>query len=332
MTYVSQLSKVRKAINSETFIKALGYGKAGVGKTTSFLASCEKPALVIDPEKGSSMYGSAFEFDLFESLEPLDILNLTEELLAYAQQGQPLPWKSVIIDSGTVLYALIKKFSLDKFRVADKNPDKLKLDLDEWSYPKEILYQIINNLKRLPIHLFVTAHEAVNYLPNQIMKPDPSNPTRPDIEKRAEHEFDVIIHFEKKGDKHKATIKKSRLINSKGEQILPGVIDNVNNMDFAAYLHKIVREAKGIQSPKTNEPTNVIRTNAKFESALDEALLNTQTLQWTNEQIGHLFKSITGFDHPDMLRQQPDADKRIIPFLDATRVELAKINNTGEVE
>src|SRR5579875_511529 len=223
MSYQSMLSKVTKAQQAYPYLKVLGYGKAGVGKTTSFLASCEKPALVIDAEKGSSVYGGAFEFDLFESLEPTDILQLTEEMLQYVSQGQPLPWKTVIIDSGTVLYALIKQHALDKFRVEDKNPSKLKLDLDEWAYPKELLYRIINNLKKLPIHLFVTAHEAPNYLPNAIMKVDPANPTRPDIEKRAEHEFDVIIHFERKGDKYKATVKKSRLITPEGKQILPAV-------------------------------------------------------------------------------------------------------------
>jgi flagellar hook-basal body complex protein FliE len=327
----SQLARISKARQQETKIKALLYGKAGTGKTTSVLASCERPVLVIDTEKGSSIYGGAFDFDLFESLDPLDILQLTEEMLQAVAQGQQLPWKTIVIDSGTVLYALIKQHALEKFRTVDKNPEKMKLDLDEWAYPKELLYKIINNLKKLPIHLYVTAHEAPNYLPNQIMKVDPTNPTRPDLEKRSEHEFDVIIHLEKKNGKHKATVKKSRLINSKGEQILPEVIDNVSNMDFAAMLHKLVREAKGIQKSAPTEPTNVIRTNAKFESMLDEALTNVQALQWSTDRLVALFKEYTGHDNPNTLRDDPDAEAKIARFLDMTRTELANASG-GVVE
>lgn len=324
MAYISQLSKVGKAKQMKTMLKVLLYGKAGTGKTTSILSSCERPVLVIDAEKGSGVYGGAFEFDLFESLEPIDILNLTEEMLQLTAQGQPLPWKSVVIDSGTVLYALIKQLALDKFRVEDKNPNKLKLELDQFAWPKELLYRIINNLKKLPIHLFVSCHEATNYLPNAIMKPDPAKPTRADIEKRAEHEFDVIIHLEKKGDKHKATVEKSRLITPDGKQILPAVMDNIDNMTFAGELHRYARESKGFDVPVANGPKNVVRTNAKFESMLDEALQNCTALAWTSQQIGTVFRDTTGYDHPDQLRADHNSEALVQTFLDTTRAELSK--------
>lgn len=325
MAYISQLSKVAKAKTTESLLKVLLYGKAGTGKTTSILSSCERPVLVIDAEKGSSVYGGAFDFDLFESLEPVDILNLTEEMLQLATQNQPLPWKTVVIDSGTVLYALIKQLALDKFRIENKSPSQMKLQLDEFAYPKELLYRIVNNLKKLPIHLFVTSHEATNYLPNAIMKPDPANPTRPDIEKRAEHEFDVIIHLERKGDKHKATVKKSRLITPDGKQVLPAVMDNIDNMTFAGELHRYARESKGFDVSVANGPKNVVRTNAKFESMLDEALQNCTALQWTSQQIGVVFRDTTGYDHPDQLRAAHNSEALVQTFLDTTRAELAKV-------
>lgn len=329
MAYVSMLSMVQDSSNMEKYVKAILYGDNGTGKTTSVLAGAPKPILVIDAELRIGMYKNAFDFQTFPSIDPNQILQLTQEMLQLKIQGQPMPWKTVLIDSGSELYRHIKKYALDRERESQKNPSKTKLEFNEWDLPKGIYYEILDNLKNLPVHLYMTAHEQTNYLPNQVMKPDPLKPTKPRLEGSAAHHFDIVAHYEKKGNKYKVTFEKNCVLNKEGQQVLPPIIDNVNNMEFIKMLHDMVDAQKGYAQPKSSEPSNVIRENAKFESMLDESMTNVATLQWSNDRIVSEFKSATEFDNPDTLRTQPDAEQRIGKFLDVTRQALS---NSGAAE
>jgi hypothetical protein len=331
MNQVNLLSRIVKGNQAEIYVKAIGYGQNNTGKSTSILASAPKPILVIDTEKKASIYSRVFEFDLFEELDPIKIRDLSRQLVQLCESGQPLPWKTILLDSGTEFYRLVKKHALEKEREQQKNENKTKLELNEWDYPKDIYYETLTNLKKLPVHLYVTAHEAPNYLPNQIMKVNPAKPTRPDLEKRSEHHFDVVMHYEKVGNKYKVTFEKRCILNKNLQEVLPPVIDNVNNLEVVGLIHKMVEEQKGYSAPKTTEPTNVIRTNAKFESMLDEALTNVQALQWSTDRLVALFKEYTGHDNPNTLRDDPDAEAKIARFLDMTRTELANASG-GVVE
>lgn len=323
MGYTSMLSKIKKSEDVEVFVKAILYGPNGTGKTTSVLASAPKPILVIDAENRVGIYSNVYDFEVFPSSDPNEILNLSEELKLLYQQGQPLPWKTILLDSGTEFYRHVKKYALDREREIQKTPNKTKLELSEWEMPKSMFYDTFDNIKNLPINFYCTAHEGSNYLQGQMMKVDPTKPTKPDLEKRAEHHFDLVAHFEKKANKYKVTFEKNCILNKQHEQVLPPVIDNVNNEDIIGTIHKMVTEQKGYEQPKAEGPSNVSRGNAKFESKLDESMTNVATLQWSNERILKEFKDATGFDSPDTLRSQPDAEQRIGKFLDVTREALS---------
>jgi len=265
------LSKIKKAGSGETYLKVLLTGASGSGKTTSIVYGCPKPALVIDLEDGTDQYGKVADFDVFHSTNHNEILELTRELLQLQAQGKELPYKSIAVDSGTVLYNSIKKYFIKQFAISEGNPDKFKLEATEYDAPKNIYYEIIQNLKSLKTNLFITAHATDNYLKGSFMQIDPSNPIKPDIEKRTVHELDVHIILKQVGKRYKAEVKKSRLVDKDGNNLLPAAIDNFDNRKLIPMLIELANKDKGFIENKP-EIKNVIRTDGELSNIVDEIL------------------------------------------------------------
>lgn len=267
----SVLNRIKKAGAGDVWLKVLLSGEDGAGKSTSVIFGAEKPLLVIDPEAKAAAYGHLTEFDLYDSQNVLEILQVTRELLQLQMSGQQLPYRTVLIDSGTVLYNYIKKFFLDKMR-ASGSVDKYKLEFNEYDAPKDMFYEIINNLKKLNVHFFITSHVKENYLRDQVMKINPNEPWKADVEKRLPYEVHVHMMLQKKGkNKFKAERKRSNLLDKNRNHLIPAVIDDFDNNTLVSMIIDYAKKDKGFIENKP-EIQNVIRTDAELSNMIDEII------------------------------------------------------------
>lgn len=267
----SILNEIKDAYSTEVYLKVLLSGGDGTGKSTSIIFGAEKPLLVIDPERKASVYRHLTEFKIFDSQDVQKILQLTRELLMLQRAGHPIPFKTILLDSGTVLYNYIKKHFINKMRENGES-NKVKLEFNEYDGPKDMFYEIINNLKELNVHLFVTAHVKDNYLKGELMKINPNEPSVADVEKRLPYEMHVHLMLSKKGKNgFKAERKRSNLLDKDRNHLLPQVIDNFDNNTLVTELMKYVKQDKGFVESKP-EKQNVVRTDAELSNIIDEII------------------------------------------------------------
>ncbi|WP_257064239.1 AAA family ATPase [Priestia megaterium] len=309
------------AENVDEFLKILVTGPSGSGKSTSVIYGAPYPLLVFDQEKGTSQYAKVKKFDLFQNkkingfdpTDPNNILWYTEQLLAAQNQGFELPYKSILLDSGTVLYNRIINDYLKELR-ANGEPNKRKLEPNEYAFPKNKFYDIIRNLKALNVNLFVTAHASDNYLKSAFMKIDPNEPIKADCEKRLIHEMDVHYILSKQGKRHKATLKKGRIVDKEGRDLLPETIDNFDNFTLIPTIFEMASRDKGFEKRQSEmEQVNVIGTNAKLSQTIDNIVELVGALQLTTEQAVEALTELTGKGNPYELTEE-EAEKAFVHF------------------
>lgn len=281
---MSILQSIRKAGSGDVWLKVLLSGEDGSGKSTSIIFGAEYPLLMIDPENKCDAYGHLADFDAYTNDDPIAILNLTRELLQIQLSGQPLPYRTIAIDSGTVLWQRVKKYCLEYMKEKSGNPDKFKIEFNENDMPKDIFYEIINNLKRLNAHLIITAHIKDNYLKGSLMKIDPNKPLIPDVEKRLPYEVHLHMMLRKQGVKYKAERMRSNILDKQKNQLIPAVIDNFNNSDLLKVVLEHARKETGFIENKP-QIQNIIRTDVKL-AAMQEEIIQIMTgfFRMTTEQ------------------------------------------------
>jgi hypothetical protein len=371
--------KIKQAKQVTPKLKIEMYGKKGSWKTTSALES-EGPILLIDREKGSELYGIAYDFDPLE-VDPRDVkgvmtfgealytlnqqLNqintqraqLGEEgwhqqlqaLVAfYAQSPYNLPehthetflrgefyWKTIIVDSGTWIYADLVEYYRQLF---SKGSITYRLEPSDYQPIKKEWYKFLDNLISLPCHVIVTAHRVENRKPKMengkmnYMAIDPDKEWKPDLEKKNDHVFDNMIYmdYDDMTGEHWAIIEKSRIIDKDKNPILPPRIDNVDSRTFIPYLLGLVKSGKGIAQTKPKQ-ANVARTDAKFESLLQQVSQNIQLLHWSGEHATQALQQHTEHSSIDTLRQDSDAYAKLQKLYDVTCVALEQPSDVGGV-
>lgn len=280
---------IEPASEQEEFLKVLLTAPSGCGKTSSVIYGAPRPLLVFDNEKGSSQYRKVKGFDVFNNkkikgfdpTDPNNILGYTRMLLDAQAKGITIPYKSILLDSGTELYDRILKDYLQELR-NDGQPNKRKLEPNEYKMPKTKFYEIINNLKKLDMHVFVTAHASDNYLKSAFMKIDPNEPIKADCEKKLIHQMDVHYILDKKGSKYTATLKKSRIVDKEGRNLLPPVIENFSNFDLIPMLIEKANEDVGYNDENANEAKNTIRTDVKLHNRVEQIIQAVSALGLSN--------------------------------------------------
>lgn len=289
----SVFNKIHKAGTQEVFLKILMSGHDGSGKSTSAIFGAESPILVIDPENKASAYSHIVDFDVYNEDNVEEILQLTKDLLTYQQQMGTSKYRTVVIDSGTVLWQRVKKYSLEYMKEKSGNPDKFKLEFNEGDMPKDIFYEIINNLKRLKAHLIITAHTKDNYLKGTMMKIDPNTPLVPDVEKRLPYEVDVHLMLKKTGQVYKATRERSNILDKQKNNLIPAVIDKFDNSTLMSVILEHARKEIGFTESKPQQQ-NVIKTDAALSNQVDEIVsIMTQQLQMSNETAMQFLSQLT---------------------------------------
>ena len=304
------------ADEEEVFLKVLLTGPSGSGKSTSVIYGAPKPLLVFDLEKGTTQYAKGAKFDLFKNkkipgfdpTDPKNILQYTRMLLQAQAQGVEIPYKSILLDSGTVLYKRVINDYLKALR-DEGQPNKRKLEPNEYAFPKAEFYEIIDNLKKLDVHLFVTAQAADNYLKQSFMKIDPNEPVKADCEKGLIYVMDVHYMLSTQGKKHKALLKKSRIVDSKDNNLLPEVIDNFNNFDLIPMLIEHANKDLGFEkdTDKTVEK-NTVRSDVALEQKIENIISAVNGLQMSNEDAVNMLKDLADKQNPYELNHE-EADK-----------------------
>lgn len=309
---MSYLNNIKKAGSSELFLKVLLSGDDGAGKSTSVIFGSEKPLLVIDPESKADIYGHIIDFDSFNSQDPNEILELTNELLQLQNSGHELPYKSILVDSATVLYKYIVNATIKKVGESEGNPEKYKLEGLEYPIAQKTFYEIINNLKKLNVHLFVTAHVKDNYLEGSFMKKNPNEPVKADVEKRLPYEMHLHIMLRKIGKKYKAERLRSNVLDKNKNHLIPAVIDNFDNNTLISVIHEHAKKDKGFIENKP-EIQNVIKTNAHLANLVDQVITSVQALQMSSDEAVSQLQSVTGKSNPHELNES-EAEKALAHF------------------
>lgn len=313
---MSLMDFMEEANQQEQYLKLLLTGASGTGKTSSIIYGAPKPLLVFDLEQGAGQYSKVANFTVFQNSKiagfdptnPDNILWFTEQLLQAQAQGHKLPFKSILLDSGTVLYNRIMNDYLKELR-ANGEPNKKKLEPNEYAFPKNKFYDIIRNLKRLNVNLFITTHASDNYLKTAFMKVDPQEPVKPDCEKRLVHELDVHYILSKVGNRYRATLKKSRIVDKEGNTLLAPEIDNFNNFDLVPMLVEMMNKDHGFK-PVQEEGVkkNTVRSDSKLAQTVENILELVRALNMTNEEAVALLKEMTDKMNPHELTKE-EADK-----------------------
>ncbi|ARC72608.1 MULTISPECIES: AAA family ATPase [Bacillus] len=320
---------IQPAEQQETLLKVLLTAPSGCGKTSSVIYGAPGPLLVFDMEQGSGQYAKVKKFDVFQNkkipgfdpTDPDNILWYSEQLLLAQSQGAQLPWKSILLDSGTVLYNRIINDYLKELR-NNGEPNKKRLEPNEYAFPKNKFYDIIRNFKKLNVNLFITAHASDNYLKSAFMKVDPNEPIKADCEKRLIHEMDVHYILSKAGKKHKAVLKKSRIIDKEGNNLLAPEIDNFSNFDLIPMLFEMANKDKGY-APEIDEKVekNTIRTDSKLSQKIENVIELVRALQLSDEEAVNHLKEITGKMNPYELNSE-EADKAFTHFKGLVESEM----------
>jgi hypothetical protein len=318
----------------EVLLKVLLTAPSGCGKTTSVIYGAPSPLLVFDLEQGSGQDAKVRKFDYFQNknipgfdpTDPNNILWYSEQLLQAQAQGIKIPYKSILLDSGTVLYSRIINDYLKEIR-ANGETNKKKLEPNEYAFPKSKFYDIIRNLKKLNVNLFVTAHASDNYLKSAFMKIDPNEPIKADCEKRLIHEMDVHYILQKQGKKYKATLKKSRIKDKDGKNLLAPEIDNFDNFKLVPMLFEMANKDVGYETEvdQTVE-RNTIRTDTKLSQKIENVIELVNALQLSSEEATKALGEVVGKTNPYELNNE-EVDKALAHFKGLMESETG---STGE--
>jgi len=177
------LTFFKKAEDEGVRMKACFYGKPGVGKT---VAALQFPnVVVIDLEKGTTPYGSDYDFHVLRTQNLRDIEGAVRELMK-----DPGEFKTLVIDPMSVYCDLVEQDFLNQKKENLQDPNAVLQGLD-YVPIKNTVKTFVNNLLSLDMNIVVTARQKDVYPKGSW---DPSGVT-PDMRKEVSHMFDTIVYI-----------------------------------------------------------------------------------------------------------------------------------------
>lgn len=239
---MSILSGLRKPNSRKKGMKILIYGESGSGKTV-FALSFPK-SIVVDSEDGYSWYEGTERtrnvVGILDSQSYDDLENLMDEL----DDANDEEFSSLIIDSETKVYENIKEAlqNVEETRAARKGRDVLDANLSMRSYGK--IGQLSGRLQNAKLRLASQGINIISVAQAADEMEDAGNGQRvkvgekPNMDKRARFDYDVVIRLFTKDNKYYGEIEKDRL-----EVFERG--DIVENPSYQNWAHRL--EAKDNQ-------------------------------------------------------------------------------------
>lgn len=191
----------KKPTTTEKRLKALFYGKAGVGKTTAAI-QFPKPYL-IDTEKGSvnDQYTKLIndnEGVVFQTTDFEEMLKEIKTLLTIKHD-----FKTLIIDPLTVVYSDL----LDKAAITLSKDGKDGTEFGRhYGLANKHMKHLLNLLLRLDMNVIVTSHAKNEYADNLKVVGQTF-----DCYKKLDYLFDLVFRIEKHGKDRMAFVEKTRI-------------------------------------------------------------------------------------------------------------------------
>lgn len=196
-------------------MKILIYGESGSGKTV-FALSFPK-SIVVDSEDGYSWYEGTERtrnvVGILDSQSYDDLENLMDEL----DDANDEEFSSLVIDSETKVYENIKEAlqNVEETRAARKGRDVLDANLSMRSYGK--IGQLSGRLQNAKLRLASRGLNIISVAQEKDEMEDTGNGQRvkvgekPNMDKRARFDCDVVIRLFTKDNKYYGEIEKDRL-------------------------------------------------------------------------------------------------------------------------
>lgn len=178
------MSLFKKAKVNSDRLKMYIYGQTGTGKTRTGL-HFPSPA-VVDPEKGTSLYGKDFDFYVLETSDPKKIMSAMDELLA-----DPGDFKTFMIDPITLIYDQIQR-NREEYLKAKTGNAMYELQPLDYKGVKTDLKIFTNKLLSLDMNIIVTARSKSLYAPGKFMQEIGQQPDGP---KDLPYLFDVVLQL-----------------------------------------------------------------------------------------------------------------------------------------
>ncbi len=214
---MSNNNPFKQAAVVKKHLKVMVFGSAGTGKTTFALTAPN--AAVIDTERGTDMYAGR------DGIAPFGVLRantLTEiqGAITFLKSGKH-PFETIILDSLTPVYDVL----VGALEAKSKSGE---MSYREWGAVKRKMNALYNALLDLPMHVIITAREAVEYETSgrELRKVG----AKPDADKSLSYVFDFVLQMNRD--------KSGTVIKSRGRDIAPegGVIKRVTWDVFAPVL------------------------------------------------------------------------------------------------
>jgi GTPase SAR1 family protein len=233
---LSILSGLRKPNSRKKGMKILIYGESGSGKTV-FALSFPK-SIVVDSEDGYSWYEGTERtrnvVGILDSQSYDDLENLMDEL----DDANDEEFSSLVIDSETKVYENIKEAlqNVEETRAARKGRDVLDANLSMRSYGK--IGQLSGRLQNAKLRLASQGINIISVAQAADEMEDAGNGQRvkvgekPNMDKRARFDYDVVIRLFTKDNKYYGEIEKDRL-----EVFERG--DIVENPSYQNWAHRL---------------------------------------------------------------------------------------------
>lgn len=233
---MSILSGLRKPNSRKKGMKILIYSESGSGKTV-FALSFPK-SIVVDSEDGYSWYEGTERtrnvVGILDSQSYDDLENLMDEL----DDANDEEFSSLVIDSETKVYENIKEAlqNVEETRAARKGRDVLDANLSMRSYGK--IGQLSGRLQNAKLRLASQGINIISVAQAADEMEDAGNGQRvkvgekPNMDKRARFDYDVVIRLFTKDNKYYGEIEKDRL-----EVFERG--DIVENPSYQNWAHRL---------------------------------------------------------------------------------------------
>lgn len=207
----------KQAAAVKKHLKIMVFGQAGSGKTTFALTAPH--AAVIDTERGTDMYAGRDGIAPFAVLRA-NTLTEIQAAIAFLKTGKH-SFETVILDSLTPVYDVL----VGALEAKSKSGE---MSYREWGAVKRKMNALYNALLDLPMHVIITAREAVEYETSgrELRKVG----VKPDADKSLSYVFDFVLQMNRD--------KSGTVIKSRGRDIAPegGVIKRVTWDIFAPVL------------------------------------------------------------------------------------------------
>lgn len=141
----------QKSSEKRKRLKVLLFGPSGTGKTYASL-TFPRPA-VIDTENGTGLYEKQFQFDVVNGAKDLASV---KKAFDFIEQDNGKTYDTLVIDSISVLISGLREH-------LEANAKGGELGFREHSIVNRRMKAFYTQLTNLPVHVVVTAHEAIDY-------------------------------------------------------------------------------------------------------------------------------------------------------------------------